>query len=80
MQVFFFARIHKRFGHKRVYIVGMGAYGLLTLSLPFMNLLARKGMMRAMWVLMGVHLLFTCPAFMAFSKSSLVLCSTPLCL
>jgi MFS family permease len=69
VQVFFFAPIHKRFGNKRTFVAGLTAYACLTLSLPVMNALARRGMMRTMWAVVGLHLLLSCPAFMSFSES-----------
>jgi MFS family permease len=69
VQVFFFAPIHRRFGNKRTFVAGSTAYALLTLSLPVMNALARREMMRTMWTVVGVHVLLSCPAFMAFSES-----------
>ncbi|KAG9091839.1 hypothetical protein FRC06_000357 [Ceratobasidium sp. 370] len=65
--VFCFAPIHRRFGSKRTYVVGLASYACLVLSLPLMNELARRGMMGAMWTVMGAHLILSCPAFMAFS-------------
>lgn len=69
VQVLFFAPIHKRLGSKRLHFVGMSAYLLLTLSLPVMHALASRGMVRSLWVVIGVHVALSCPAFMAFSES-----------
>ncbi|KAG8734023.1 hypothetical protein FRC10_011997 [Ceratobasidium sp. 414] len=65
--IFCFAPIHRRFGSKRTYVVGLASYVSLVLSLPLMNELARRGMMGAMWTVMGVHVILSCPAFMSFS-------------
>ncbi|KAF8592881.1 MFS general substrate transporter [Ceratobasidium sp. AG-I] len=67
VQVFFFAPIHKRLGSKYLHLVGLTAYLFLALSLPAMHLLASHGMVRSMWVLIAIHILLSCPAFMAFS-------------
>lgn len=66
-QVLFFAPIHKRFGNKKVYLAGYCAYSLLILSLPIMHTLALYNMKRTLWVVIILHLLLSCPAFMAFS-------------
>lgn len=68
VQVFFFAPIHKRLGSKRLHLVGLTAYLLLTLSLPAMHFLASRGMERSLWALIAVHIALSCPAFMAFSE------------
>ncbi|KAG8780303.1 hypothetical protein FRC12_023220 [Ceratobasidium sp. 428] len=65
--VFYFASIHRRFGTKRTYIAGLASYLFLIASLPAMNALARRGMMGAMWTLMGAHLVVSCPPLMSFS-------------
>ncbi|QRV75725.1 major facilitator superfamily transporter [Ceratobasidium sp. AG-Ba] len=66
VQVFCFAPIHRRFGSKRTFVAGLTAYMCLTLSLPVMNALARRGIWWAVWLVMGIHLGLSCPAFMAF--------------
>ncbi|KAG8765864.1 hypothetical protein FRC12_007240, partial [Ceratobasidium sp. 428] len=65
--VFAFAPIYRRFGSKRTYVAGLTSYLFLIVSLPVMNMLARRGMMGAMWAVMGAHLLVSCAAFMSFS-------------
>ncbi|KAG8780304.1 hypothetical protein FRC12_023221, partial [Ceratobasidium sp. 428] len=65
--VFAFAPIHRRFGSKRTYVAGLASYLFLIISLPVMNMLARRGMMGAMWTVMGAHLIVSCAAFMSFS-------------
>ncbi|KAG8765863.1 hypothetical protein FRC12_007239 [Ceratobasidium sp. 428] len=65
--VFYFAPIHRRFGTKRTYIAGLASYLFLIASLPAMNALARRGMTGALWTLMGVHLVVSCPPLMSFS-------------
>ncbi|KAG9096994.1 hypothetical protein FRC07_010849, partial [Ceratobasidium sp. 392] len=67
--VFCFAPLHRRFGSKRTYVAGLAAHLLLIISLPVMNLLARRGMMGAMWSVMGCMTIFVTSA--APSKSSL---------
>ncbi|KAG8701681.1 hypothetical protein FRC08_003963 [Ceratobasidium sp. 394] len=66
IQVFCFAPIHRRFGSKRTFVAGLASYMCLTLSLPVMNALARRGMWWEVWVVMSVHVGLSCPAFMAF--------------
>ncbi|KAG8790969.1 hypothetical protein FRC12_010499 [Ceratobasidium sp. 428] len=65
-QVLCFAPIHRRLGSKRMFVIGLAAYTCLTMSLPIMNALARRGMWQAMWIVIGLHIAITCPAFMAF--------------
>ncbi|KAG9081515.1 hypothetical protein FS749_007605 [Ceratobasidium sp. UAMH 11750] len=74
--VFSFAPIHRRFGSKRTYVVGLASYVCLVLSLPLMNELARRGMRSTMWAVMGVHLILSCPAFMSFSCMIIFVTST----
>ncbi|CEL60262.1 Protein ZINC INDUCED FACILITATOR-LIKE 1 OS=Arabidopsis thaliana GN=ZIFL1 PE=2 SV=1 [Rhizoctonia solani AG-1 IB] len=67
VQVFFFAPIHRRFGTKGIYVTGYLCYSLLILSLPIMHALAAMRMKWAVWVLLGLHIAVSCPAFMTFS-------------
>ncbi|KAG8731783.1 hypothetical protein FRC10_001453 [Ceratobasidium sp. 414] len=66
VQVFCFVPIHRQFGSKRTFVAGLMAYMCLTLSLPVMNALARRGIWWAVWVVMGVNLGLSCPAYMAY--------------
>ncbi|KAF8680552.1 MFS general substrate transporter [Rhizoctonia solani] len=67
VQVFFFAAIHRRLGSKKLYVTGYLCYSLLLLSLPIMHALAVMEMKRTIWVVLGLHIALSCPAFMAFS-------------
>ncbi|KAH7345486.1 major facilitator superfamily domain-containing protein [Rhizoctonia solani] len=67
VQVFFFATLHRRLGSKRLYRTGYLCYTLLILSLPIMHALAVLEMRRAIWIVLGLHIALSCPAFMAFS-------------
>ncbi|CAE6465552.1 unnamed protein product [Rhizoctonia solani] len=67
VQVFFFAPLHRRLGSKRLYVTGYLCYSLLILSLPIMHAFAVMEMRRAIWVIIGLHIAISCPAFMAFS-------------
>ncbi|CAE6425017.1 unnamed protein product, partial [Rhizoctonia solani] len=66
VQVLFFAPLHRRFGSKKLYVTGYLCYSLLLLSLPTMHTLAKFEMWRAVWVVLGLHILISCPAVMAF--------------
>ncbi|KAG8762049.1 hypothetical protein FRC12_009212 [Ceratobasidium sp. 428] len=66
VQVFCFAPLHRRLGSKRLLVIGLTAYTGLTLSFPVMNVLAQREMWWAVWTVMGVHILFSCPAVMTF--------------
>ncbi|CEL60269.1 Protein ZINC INDUCED FACILITATOR-LIKE 1 OS=Arabidopsis thaliana GN=ZIFL1 PE=2 SV=1 [Rhizoctonia solani AG-1 IB] len=67
VQVFFFAPIHRCLGSKRLYVTGYLCYSFLILSLPIMHALAVMEMRHAIWIVIGLHILLSCPAFMAFS-------------
>ncbi|CAE6442044.1 unnamed protein product [Rhizoctonia solani] len=67
-QVLFFAPLHRRFGNKRLYVMGYLCYSFLILSLPVMHALAVLEMRRAIWIVLGLLILVSCPAFMTFSK------------
>ncbi|KAJ1311927.1 hypothetical protein OPQ81_010387 [Rhizoctonia solani] len=66
VQAFFFAPLHRRFGSKRLYVIGYLCYSLLILSLPIMHGLAVLEMTRAIWVVLGLHIALSCFAFMSF--------------
>ncbi|KAH7345487.1 major facilitator superfamily domain-containing protein [Rhizoctonia solani] len=66
-QVLFFAPLHRRFGNKKLYVMGYLCYSLLILSLPVMHAFAVLEMRRAIWIVLGLLILFSCPAFMTFS-------------
>ncbi|CAE6475066.1 unnamed protein product [Rhizoctonia solani] len=67
VQVFFFAPLHRRLGSKKLYVTGYSCYCLLILSIPVMHTLAALEMRRTLWAILGLHVILSCPAFMAFS-------------
>ncbi|CAE7170299.1 unnamed protein product [Rhizoctonia solani] len=66
-QVCFFAPLHRRFGNKKIYVTGYLCYLLLILSLPIMHALAKSEMNSAIWVVLGLLLVISCPAYTTFS-------------
>ncbi|CAE6485211.1 unnamed protein product [Rhizoctonia solani] len=66
-QVFFFAPLHRRLGSKKLYVTAYLCYSPLILSLPVMHAFAVLEMKRAVWIVIGIHIALSCPAFMAFA-------------
>ncbi|CAE7170305.1 unnamed protein product [Rhizoctonia solani] len=66
VQAFFFAPLHRWLGSKRLYITGYICYFFLVLSLPTMHTLAVLEMRRTIWVILGLHMMISCTAFMSF--------------
>ncbi|EUC58980.1 MFS multidrug transporter [Rhizoctonia solani AG-3 Rhs1AP] len=66
-QVFLFAPLHRWLGSKKLYVTGYLCYSFLILSLPIMHVLAALEMRSTLWVVLGLHIALSCPAFMAFS-------------
>jgi steroid 5-alpha reductase family enzyme len=68
VQVCLFAPLHRRFGSKKILVTGYLCYLLLIISLPIMHALAAKETRWALWVVIGLHIAISCPAFMTFSE------------
>ncbi|EUC58979.1 MFS general substrate transporter, putative [Rhizoctonia solani AG-3 Rhs1AP] len=66
-QACFFAPLHRRFGNKKIYVTGYICYLFLILLLPVLHTLATLEMTRTVWVALALLLVFSCPAFTAFS-------------
>ncbi|CAE6499729.1 unnamed protein product [Rhizoctonia solani] len=67
VQAFFFARLHRWLGNKKLYLTGYLCYSLLILSMPIMHTLAVLEMRRTIWVVLGLHMALSCIACMASS-------------
>ncbi|KAI0784273.1 member of major facilitator superfamily multidrug-resistance, DHA1 sub-family [Abortiporus biennis] len=59
IQIFFFAKIHDRYGTKRVYLVGLASALLVFASFPVINMLARaeEGHSFIVWAAVGFQIL-----------------------
>lgn len=59
-QIFFFAKIHDRWGSKRVFMAGIAAGIPLFLSFPVISYLARtQGLTPTLWVAVAVQIVFS---------------------
>lgn len=58
VQIFCFAKIHNRYGTKRVYVCGLASSFLVLASFPVINTIARsEGYSLTVWFAVGFHLL-----------------------
>ena len=71
IQIFFFARIHDRFGTKRVYVVGLASALVTFASFPIINALARaeNGNPLLVWTAVGFQILSSIIINFSYGKS-----------
>lgn len=68
-QVFFFAKIHDRWGSKTVFIAGIVSAIPVFAAFPIMNLLARtQGLSLALWVVVGLQIVISIMLSLSYSE------------
>lgn len=74
-QVFFFAKIHDRWGSKKVFIAGIASAIPVFASFPFMNCLARtEGLSTRVWAIVAFQTVISIMMSLSYGKQMLPAC------